>query len=101
MLSPFLGKRSAGGSLLPALTDPALPGYLGVLGGREGLKLELDGMRLVCWCAGAIDFPGLGLTGDVGRDRGRGFKEGPACALKGGLDFVGAGDAGIRDGVRG
>lgn len=101
MLSPFLGRRSVDGSLLLVLVDPVLPGYRGVLGGREGLKLELDGTRLVCWCAGAINFPGLGLTGDAGRDRGLGFIEDPTWALKGGLDFVGAGDAGIREGVRG
>lgn len=67
-----------------------LLGNFGVLGGREGLKLELEGTRLGCW---AVDFPvGLGFVGDGGREGGRGFEE--EYVLKDGLDFVGLGDGG-------
>lgn len=69
MLSSFLGSRAGGGSLLPPITDGALLfGNLGVFGGKEGLKLELEGTRLVGWF---IDLSGLGFVGDTGRNGGR------------------------------
>lgn len=67
-----------------------LPGNFGVLGGREGLKLELEGTWLGCW---AVDLPiVLGFVGDGGRDGGREFEE--EKVLKSDLDFVGLGDGG-------
>lgn len=92
ILSSFLGSRICGGSLLPPIPDGALLfGNLGVLGGKDGLKLELEGTRLV-GCDGC-DLPVLGFVGDAGRDAGRDE------VVKGGLDFVGLGDAGIRETV--
>lgn len=72
-----------GKPLLPLIPGGALLfGNLMVLSGSEGLKFELEGKRFV---------------GDVGRDALRGLDE--VYKLKGGLDFEGLGDGGIRETV--
>lgn len=58
MLSSFLGSR------MPVVVSSAR-GYIGVLGIKDGLNVEVDGTRLCCVVL--VSFVGC-LRGEVGRD---------------------------------